>query len=96
LTSSAISLLFVLFWFVVAHNLFHPLTYEGAVDVDAIEDDVMRRATIAQISSYGQTPKQLFSKPHVRRRVRPLLDEAALAAKLQCFPLWGVQVSMID
>eukprot|EP01090_Pellita_catalonica_P014936 TRINITY_DN3916_c0_g1_i2.p1 TRINITY_DN3916_c0_g1~~TRINITY_DN3916_c0_g1_i2.p1 ORF type:complete len:712 (-),score=111.66 TRINITY_DN3916_c0_g1_i2:2-1879(-) len=54
-----------------AFNLFYPLTYEGAVDVDAIEDDVDRRATIAQISSYGQTPSQLFVRPHGPRLWRP-------------------------
>jgi hypothetical protein len=42
-----------------SHNVFHPLTYEGAVDVDTVADPVMRAATIAQISSYGQTPKQV-------------------------------------
>ncbi|KAL6046069.1 WD repeat and FYVE domain-containing protein 3 [Balamuthia mandrillaris] len=50
-----------------AHNLFHPLTYEGAVDVDLIDDPVRKRATIAQISSYGQTPRQLFKRPHAER-----------------------------
>ncbi len=36
-----------------AKNVFHPLTYEGAVDIDSIEDKVQKEATIAQISSYG-------------------------------------------
>ena len=80
----------------IAHNLFHPLTYEGAVDVDAIEDDVMRRATIAQISSYGQTPKQLFTKPHPRRKAKPVIDETTLASRLSCYPLWGVEVRGIE
>jgi hypothetical protein len=47
-----------------AFNVFHPLTYEGAVEVDSIQDEVMRKATIAQISSYGQTPRLLFRRPH--------------------------------
>lgn len=50
-----------------ALNVFHPLTYENAVDPDKIEDELMRRATIAQIQSYGQTPRQLFRKPHPAR-----------------------------
>jgi hypothetical protein len=59
-----------------AYNVFHPLTYEGAVDVDTIEDDVKRAAAIAQIGSYGQTPTQLFTKP-----VRwPLSPRSPLAA----------------
>ena len=46
-----------------AYNVFHPYTYEGAVDIDSITDEVMREATIAQISAYGQTPTKLFKKP---------------------------------
>lgn len=47
-----------------AYNVFHPLTYEGAVDIDDIKDEVLRKATIAQISSYGQTPRLLFRRSH--------------------------------
>lgn len=54
-----------------ALNLFHPLTYEGAVDVDAIVDPVERQAAIAQINSYGQIPRQLFTKPHPPRLQQP-------------------------
>lgn len=52
---------------VKANNLFYYLTYEGAVDLDSIEDPVMRDATAAQIKHFGQTPTQLFSRPHPRR-----------------------------
>ncbi|EGG24619.1 BEACH domain-containing protein [Cavenderia fasciculata] len=45
-----------------AFNVFYYLTYEGAVDIDAIEDEVTRRATESQINNFGQTPTQLFSK----------------------------------
>jgi WD40 repeat protein len=55
----------------VAMNLFHPLTYEGAVDVDSLTDPVERAAVIAQINSYGQVPKQLFTKPHPPRLQQP-------------------------
>ncbi|EGC29360.1 hypothetical protein DICPUDRAFT_159064 [Dictyostelium purpureum] len=50
-----------------AFNMFFPLTYEGAVDIDSIEDQLTRDATIAQIHSYGQTPKQIFTKPHPKK-----------------------------
>lgn len=53
-----------------AYNIFHPLTYEGAVDIDEIKDEVMLKATIAQISSYGQTPRLLFRRPHPERVYR--------------------------
>jgi len=49
-----------------AHNLFYYLTYEGAVNLDSL-DDHQRRSTIAQIENFGQTPIQLFKKPHPKR-----------------------------
>ena len=48
----------------LAHNVFYFLTYEGAVDLDAIEDEVKRSATEDQIEYYGQTPAQLLRRPH--------------------------------
>eukprot|EP00002_Diphylleia_rotans_P011722 TRINITY_DN2309_c0_g1_i1.p1 TRINITY_DN2309_c0_g1~~TRINITY_DN2309_c0_g1_i1.p1 ORF type:complete len:3326 (+),score=660.44 TRINITY_DN2309_c0_g1_i1:133-10110(+) len=50
-------------------NLFHPLTYEGAVDLSTMTDVIQREATVAQITNYGQAPKQLFKRPHPERRV---------------------------
>lgn len=43
------------------------------MDVDRIEDDLQRHATLTQIRSYGQTPRRLFSKPHIARQ--PLAPE---------------------
>jgi len=50
-----------------ADNLFHPLTYEGAVDLDAVSDPVERNALEVQINEFGQTPAQLFTQPHPPR-----------------------------
>ena len=50
-----------------AHNVFYYLTYEGSVNLSAIEDPQQKQAVKAQIEEYGQTPKQLFSKPHPKR-----------------------------
>eukprot|EP00736_Rhodelphis_marinus_P008858 Rmarinus@m.6464 len=50
-----------------ANNVFYHLTYEGAVDVDAMEDENQRRAIVAQISEFGQTPTQLFLTAHPDR-----------------------------
>jgi hypothetical protein len=47
--------------------VYYYLTYEGAVDIDAITDPVQKAATIAQINNFGQTPRQLFDKPHPKR-----------------------------
>ncbi|XP_022609768.1 protein FAN isoform X2 [Seriola dumerili] len=52
---------------VAAHNVFHPLTYEGGIDCDSIEDPDERIAMLTQILEFGQTPTQLFSGPHPQR-----------------------------
>nr|XP_057936358.1 neurobeachin-like isoform X2 [Doryrhamphus excisus] len=50
-----------------ALNVFHHLTYEGAVSLDAMTDPLIREATEAQIRSFGQTPSQLLIEPHPPR-----------------------------
>ncbi|XP_061828501.1 neurobeachin-like isoform X1 [Nerophis lumbriciformis] len=50
-----------------ALNVFHHLTYEGAVSLDAMADPLIREATEAQIRSFGQTPSQLLIEPHPPR-----------------------------
>nr|XP_031548077.1 protein FAN [Vicugna pacos] len=50
-----------------AHNVFHPLTYEGGVDLNSMEDPDEKVAVLTQILEFGQTPKQLFATPHPRR-----------------------------
>ncbi|KAJ8376668.1 hypothetical protein SKAU_G00072480 [Synaphobranchus kaupii] len=52
---------------VAAHNVFHPLTYEGGIDCDSIEDPDQKIAMLTQILEFGQTPKQLFITPHPQR-----------------------------
>ncbi|XP_019085122.1 PREDICTED: BEACH domain-containing protein A2-like [Camelina sativa] len=51
-----------------AVNVFYHYTYEGNVDVDAVTDPTLKASILAQINHFGQTPKQLFQKPHVKRR----------------------------
>ncbi|KAI8082151.1 hypothetical protein BDF21DRAFT_338087 [Thamnidium elegans] len=48
-------------------NVFHHVSYEGAVDLDAITDIVEKTATIGIINNFGQTPRQLFKKAHPMR-----------------------------
>ncbi|CAH1778819.1 unnamed protein product, partial [Owenia fusiformis] len=48
-------------------NVFYYLTYEGAVDLDSIEDINERAGLEAQIMEFGQTPKQLFTTPHPKK-----------------------------
>lgn len=52
---------------VEATNVFHPLSYQGAKDLDTIDDPVERIATIGIIHNFGQTPYQVFNRPHPRR-----------------------------
>jgi len=49
--------------------VFYHLTYEGAVNIDAIADPMERRAMERQIQEFGQTPTQLFTTPHPPRRI---------------------------
>eukprot|EP01080_Neovahlkampfia_damariscottae_P002185 gene2185-2049_t len=48
-----------------AVNVFHPLTYADCIEeIELIDDIVLKEAKWSQINHYGQTPKQLFTKPH--------------------------------
>ncbi|EKM53226.1 uncharacterized protein PHACADRAFT_210920 [Phanerochaete carnosa HHB-10118-sp] len=48
-------------------NAFHPLSYEGSIDLDAITDDLEREATVGIIHNFGQTPRKLFNSAHPDR-----------------------------
>ncbi|KAK5944674.1 beige protein-like 1 [Knufia obscura] len=50
-----------------AVNVFHHLSYQGARDLDAIDDPVERLATIGIIHNFGQTPFQVFQRAHAAR-----------------------------
>lgn len=50
-----------------ATNVYHSLSYHGAIDLDAITDPVQRLATIGIIHNFGQTPRQVFQRPHAVR-----------------------------
>ncbi|PWY96407.1 beige/beach domain protein [Aspergillus sclerotioniger CBS 115572] len=66
---------------VEAVNVFHHLSYQGAKDVDSIDDPVERLATIGIIHNFGQTPHQIFNRPHSQREdprhKMPRLDRLA-------------------
>ena len=61
---------------VAAFNVFHALTYEGAVDLSKIDDLVQRRSNESQIDNYGQVPMQLFTAAQ-KPRVKPGSDFSA-------------------
>ncbi|PIL27451.1 hypothetical protein GSI_10600 [Ganoderma sinense ZZ0214-1] len=52
-----------------SYNVFHPLSYEGAIDLDSITDDLEREATVGIIHNFGQTPRKIFSSPHPSRNM---------------------------
>ncbi|CAD5124378.1 unnamed protein product [Dimorphilus gyrociliatus] len=63
---------------VEAMNVFHHLFYEGAVDIDTIDDPMERNAVTSFINNFGQIPSQLFKRPHPQKKFaappRPLSE----------------------
>lgn len=52
-----------------ALNIYHHLSYNGAINLDNINDEMERKAAIGMINNFGQTPKKIFTKPHTSRSV---------------------------
>ncbi|KAH6885261.1 hypothetical protein B0T10DRAFT_91786 [Thelonectria olida] len=48
-------------------NVFHHLSYRGATDLDSITDAKERAIMAGVIHNFGQTPHQVFTKPHPSR-----------------------------
>jgi len=51
------------------------LTYENNSELNNEHDSVSRKALEIQITEYGQTPKQIFSKPHPKRFTSKVTDD---------------------
>ena len=69
-------------------NVFHHLSYAGSSDLDRITDANERAITAGVIHNFGQTPHQVFTKPHPARENErcPIrrLDSAVFS--LRCLP----------
>uniref|UniRef100_A0A0E0GD47 BEACH domain-containing protein n=1 Tax=Oryza nivara TaxID=4536 RepID=A0A0E0GD47_ORYNI len=52
---------------VEAANIFYYVTYEGAVDLENMDDLLQKSAIEDQIANFGQTPIQIFRVKHPRR-----------------------------
>ncbi|QPG75317.1 hypothetical protein FOA43_002669 [Brettanomyces nanus] len=52
---------------VLSLNVFHHLSYAGAIDLEAVADEREKAVVISTIHNFGQTPLQIFSKPHPKR-----------------------------
>jgi len=50
-----------------AANVFHWMTYQGAMDLDSIKDEKERAQKISIINNFGQTPTQVFARPHPKK-----------------------------
>ena len=76
-----------------ATNVFHHLSYHGAKNLDTIDDPVERLATIGIIHNFGQTPHQVFQRPHPQREEAKhkvkRLDTAAENLTRLPFPMTG-------
>ncbi|KAL2535697.1 Beige/BEACH domain [Forsythia ovata] len=70
-----------------AVNVFYHYTYEGSVDIDSVTDPAMKSSILAQINHFGQTPKQLFLKPHVKRKTERKLPPHLLKHSMLLVPL---------
>ena len=74
-----------------ALNVFYYCTYEGAVDLDAIQDESEREAVEGMINNFGQTPCQLLKEPHPPRLpMNECLDQSSKIKPnlLQLAPDW--------
>lgn len=63
-----------------AANVFHWMTYQGAMDLDSITDEKERAQKISVINNFGQTPTQVFQRPHPKKEnvTKPIkLDTSA-------------------
>ena len=81
-----------------ATNVFHHLSYHGAKDLDTIDDPVERLATIGIIHNFGQTPHQVFQRPHPSREEAKYkvkrIDNGAEGLTRLPFPLLGMSSSV--
>ncbi|KAG7813169.1 hypothetical protein KL921_000715 [Ogataea angusta] len=50
-------------------NVFHHLSYQGSTDLDKIKDERERNVIVSIIHNFGQTPIQVFHKPHPRKQI---------------------------
>ena len=55
-----------------AINVFYYLTYEDSIDLDTLKDPGLQKSLETQAIHFGQTPSQLFTKPHPQRLPRDL------------------------
>lgn len=67
---------------VEAANVYERTTYQGAIDFDSITDDKLREIHISRLNNFGQTPVQVFQRPHPQKEgANPKLQKLDTAAE---------------
>ncbi|KAL1596459.1 Beige protein-like 1 [Paraconiothyrium brasiliense] len=67
---------------VEAANVYERTTYQGAIDFDSITDDKLRELHISRLNNFGQTPVQVFQRPHPQKEdLNPKLQKLDTAAE---------------
>ncbi|TGZ78286.1 beach-domain-containing protein [Ascodesmis nigricans] len=79
-----------------ATNVYHHLSYHGAVELDGITDHVEKVAKIGIIHNFGQTPHQVFSRPHPVREVTGVEGERARALDVAAETLARLPFAIMD
>ncbi|CAJ0899985.1 13727_t:CDS:10 [Entrophospora sp. SA101] len=84
---------------VKAYNVFYYLTYEGAINIESIQDPIERKSIEQQIYHFGQTPTQLLKEPHPKRLPSKKILKKKLLNSLDCqkyFSLKSNQLVFVD
>ena len=82
-------------------NLFYHLTYEGAVNLDAIVDEQERKAIEAQILNFGNTPSQLTDRPcgarqKLEQAMATICTAPSQARDCKCLLQWVARRDTVD
>lgn len=76
---------------VEATNVFHPMSYAHSVDLEGIDSLLERQAAAQVVHNFGQTPAQLFMRPHVPRHPRHVPEPHHAGADFLHYPHLLVQ-----
>lgn len=60
---------------IAALNVFPHYSYEGNIDIDSLDDPILRESAIQSAQNFGQTPKCIERKPFTQRTVAQTLRD---------------------
>lgn len=76
---------------VASTNVFHPMSYAHAVDLEGIDSLLERQAAAQVVHNFGQTPAQLFNRPHPPRLAARPLEPWQNGADMLLYPRLLIQ-----